>query len=410
MKRALSVMRPSFIQATLLGAGVLLAGCRFGRPSAARYETATVSHADLLQHVAATGTLSAVVSVDVGSQVSGKIVVLNADYNSPVKKGQIVAELDPAVYDAALKQAQGNLASAQANAILKEENLKRKHLLLPLHAATQADLDQATAELDQARAAITVDEALLESAQANLSYCKITSPIDGVVIARKVDLGQTVAATFSTPVLFTIAKNLSKMNISSTVSEADIGQVRAGQQVEFTVDAFPDDTFQGLVAQVRKSPTTTSNVVTYETIITVDNPGERLFPGMTADVSILVAKRANALRISNAALRFTPPDHAQFEKLSGSGEPASSGTVPLATKSGDTLPQSRYLGHNQRIVYQVAADGVRLRPVFIKTGIADSVSTEIVDGLAEGDQVVTDTLSANKTSGGASGGGPPSSL
>ena len=220
------------------------------------------------------------------------------DFNSPVKKGQLVAEIDPTVYAAALRQAEGELASAKADVTLKRQNLERKKILVPLKAASQLDLDQATAELAQAEATVIIQQAALESAQANLGYCKITAPVDGIVISRKVDLGQTVIAAMTTPVLFTIAQDITKMNISASVSEADIGQVKDGQPVDFTVDAFPDEVFHGTVTQVRKSPTTTQNVVTYETIISVDNPEQKLFPGMTADVSILVAERDRRLENS----------------------------------------------------------------------------------------------------------------
>ena len=358
-----------------------LAGCK---PSggAVQYGIAPVARGDIVQHVTASGTLSAVVSVDVGSQVSGKISVLKADYNSPVKKGQLVAEIDPTVYAASLRQAEGQLASAQASVTLKRQNLERKKTLVPLHAASQLDLDQATAELAQAEASVVIQQAALESAQANLGYCKITAPVDGIVIARKVDLGQTVIAAMTTPVLFTIAQDITKMNISASISEADIGQVKDGQPVDFTVDAFPDEIFHGMVTQVRKSPTTTQNVVTYETIITVDNPEQKLFPGMTADVSILVAEHKNALRIPNTALRFTPPDGAKFEQT-----------------------QPARLERNQRLVYSPGSDRAKLKPVIIKAGITDGVDTEILEGIAEGAPVVTSTLSASAKE--SSFGGPP---
>lgn len=288
-------------------------GCKPSGGGAARYETASGSRGDIAQHVTASGTLGAVVSVDVGSQVSGKIFALLVDFNSPVKKGQLVAEIDPTVYAANLRQAEGELTSAMATVTLKRQNLGRKKLLVPLKAASQLDLDQAVAELAQAEATVVVKEATLESAKANLGFCKITAPVDGIVISRKVDTGQTVIAAMSTPVLFTIAQDISKMNISAAVSEADIGQVKDGQPVDFTVDAFPEEVFHGQVRQVRKSPTTTQNVVTYETIITVDNPEQKLFPGMTADVSVLVAEHKNVVKIPNTALRYTPPDGAKFE-------------------------------------------------------------------------------------------------
>jgi len=359
----------------------VLTGCK---PSggAVRYETAPASRGKIVEHITASGTLSAVVSVDVGSQVSGKISALYVDFNSPVKKGQLVAEIDPTVYQAALSQAEGDLASAKADVTLKHQNLERKTILVPLKAASQLDLDQATAELAQAEATVTIKQAALESAQANLSYCKITAPVDGIVIARDVDLGQTLAAAMTTPILFTIAQDITKMNIKADVSEADIVQVKDGQPVDFAVDAFPDDVFHGTVTQVRKSPTTTQNVVTYQTIISVDNPEQKLFPGMTADVSILVAERASALKIPNTALRFTPPDNAVYE-----------GTPPAT------------LQRNQRLIYTTSADGAKLKPLIVKAGITDGVNAEILDGLSEGTPVVTSTLAAEAKSNGF--GSPP---
>ena len=360
--------------------------CKPSSGGAVQYETAPVARGDLVQHVTASGTLSAVVSVDVGSQVSGKVSVLNADYNSPVKKGQLVAEIDPTIYLALLRQAEGELASAKADVTLKRQNLERKKILTPLRATSQLDLDQAVSELAQAEATVVIKQASLESAQANLDYCKITAPVDGIVIARKVDLGQTVNAAMSTPVLFTVAQDITKMNISASVSEADIGQVREGQSVEFTVDAFPDEVFQGKVTQVRKSPTTTQNVVTYETIITVDNPEQKLFPGMTADVSILVAQRTNALKIPNTALRYTPPESAKFEQK-----------PPVK------------LARNQRLVYSQGSDPIKLKPVILKVGITDGAETEVLEGLTEGSSVVTSSSSGNTTGSGFGGPPPPPS-
>jgi HlyD family secretion protein len=380
-------MKPKILQPPLALAAALLlaigAGCKPSGTSALKYETTPAARGDIVQHVTASGTLSAVVSVDVGSQVSGKIAVLNADFNSPVKKGQLVAEIDPTVYQAALRQTEGDLASAQADVTLKQQNLDRKKILVPVKAASQLDLDQAVAELAQAEATVVIKQAVRESAQANLDYCKITSPVDGIVIARKVDLGQTVNAAMNTPILFTVAQDITKMNISAAVSEADIGQVREGQPVDFNVDAFPDEIFHGQVTQVRKSPTTTQNVVTYETIITVDNPEQKLFPGMTADVSILVAERTNALKIPNIALRFTPPDNAQY----------------------DQRPPAK-LDRKQRLIYSPGARPGALNPVVVETGITDGVDTEVLAGLAGGAPVVTSSSTGTTSSG--FGGPPPS--
>jgi HlyD family secretion protein len=360
----------------------IFTGCKPSATSALRYETANATRGEIVQHVTASGTLGAVVSVDVGSQVSGKIVALYADFNSPVKKGALVAEIDTTVYEASKQQAEGQLASARADVTLKRQNLERKRNLLPLKASSQADVDQAVAELAQSEATVTIQTAALDSATANLGYCKITAPVDGIVISRKVDLGQTVNAAMNTPVLFTVAQDIAKMTISASVSEADIGQVHDGQAVDFTVDAFPDETFHGVVTQVRKAPTTTQNVVTYEVIISVDNPEQRLFPGMTADLSILVAEKKNTLKIPNAALRYNPPDNAAYEQA-----------------------PPRKINRTERLIYTTSAGGAKLKPLIVKSGITDGVDTEILDGLNDGTPVVTSTLSAAVSSGGF--GGPP---
>ena len=362
----------------------LVAGCKPAGAGTHSYETAPVARGNLIQHVTASGTLSAVISVDVGSQVSGKISAMSVDFNSPVKKGQLVAEIDPIVYEAQLRQAEGEFASAQASVTLKRQNLESKKILAPQHAASQLDLDQAVAELAQAEASIIIKRATVDSARANLSYCKITAPVDGIVISRKVDLGQTVIAAMSTPILFTVAQDITKMNINAAISEADIGLVKDGQTVDFTVEAFPDELFHGHVTQVRKSPTTTQNVVTYESIIIVENPEQKLFPGMTADVSILVRERKAALKIPNTALRYTPPDNVKYE----------------------TAPPAK-LEPSQRLVYQPGSDPAKLRPRVIKAGITDGVDTEVLDGLDEGAPVVTSNLSASATSSGFGGPPPP---
>ncbi|MEZ0297658.1 MAG: efflux RND transporter periplasmic adaptor subunit [Candidatus Methylacidiphilales bacterium] len=362
---------------------LFLVGCSPGATKGPQYDVAKLQSGEIIQTVTATGTLSAVVSVDVGSQISGKVKVLNADFNSTVKKGAIVAEIDSALYSAALHQAMGDLASAKAARELSRLTLDRKKLLVSQHAATQADLDKAVADLAQADAMVTIKEGALEKAQADLSYCKIYAPVDGIVISRKVDLGQTVAAAMTTPVLFTIAQDITLMHISATVSEADIGLVRPGQKAEFTVDAFPAEVFVGNVVQVRMAATTTNNVVTYDTIIDVSNPDRKLFPGMTATVTIVATRRENALKIPNAALRFAPPEGAKLSVPQGS------------------IPQ---LQRTQRLVYALESDNSTLRPVVITTGISNGVDTEVISGLKPGDSVVT---AANAKKPGGGGFGPP---
>ena len=363
----------------LLAGGLAVAGCG-PKPSATTLETAPVTRGNLVQKITATGLISAVQSVDVGSQISGTIQKLFVDFNSVVTNGQVVAQIDPAIYEANVHQAQGNLNNVRAALELAQVNEAREKKLLDQKLVAQADYDQARATLHQAQANVEIWEATLENNRANLNYCTIISPINGVVIARKLDVGQTVAAAFNTPVLFTIANDLTKMTIDASVSESDIGQVRVGQTAEFTVDAFPDDVFAGRVFQVRKSPVTVNNVVTYDTMIAVDNPGQKLFPGMTADVSILVAGRTNALKIPNAALRFMPP-----------------ADVPLAGAGAATnAPAGSVTAPNQRVVYVATgtAQAPQLKAVRVKVGADDGAFTELLEGLHEGDAVVTAAVSA----------------
>jgi HlyD family secretion protein len=345
---------------------LLLTACKPGAGDAVRYQTAAVSRGDLRAFVTATGTLSAVISVDVGSQLSGQIVRLNADFNSLVKKGDVIAEIDTALYAASVKEATGELAAAVAEATLKKQVLERTRQLVPTRAATEADLELAVSDLARAEATVMIKEAALARANADLGYCIITAPVDGVVISRKVDPGQTLAAAMTTPVLFTIAQDIRKMNISASVSEADIGRVKVGNQVDFTVDAFPDDLFVGTVKQVRMAATTKENVVTYETLIEVDNRDQKLFPGMTADVSILVAEHSGVLKIPNTALRFTPPEDAAV-------------TSSISAK----------LQRGQQLVYLAKALPNVLEAVVVTTGITNNTETEILTGLTEDARVVT---------------------
>lgn len=371
----IAAMRIALFAALILA---VLTGCKRSA-GLVRYETTPVSRGNIVARVTASGSLSAVVSVDVGCQVSGQISKLYADYNSTVTNGQLLAQIDPRTYEAMVTQAAAQLANSKANLELQKAEAARDTELFSNKLISGSDYDTAIATLHEAQATVAIQQGALDSAEANLGYCKITSPVTGIVISRQVDVGQTVIAAMSTPVLFTIVQDLSKMNITADVAEADIGQVKVGQSVDFSVDAFPDDVFHGTVTQVRKSPTTTQNVVTYETIISVDNPGQKLFPGMTADVSILVARRTNVLQIPNAALRYTPPVSAAYQGM------------PPQTLQAD-----------ERLVYTTSPDGKKLKPVVVKTGISDGLNTEILNGLTQGEAVVTATL-------GAAGGnfGPP---
>ena len=351
---------------------------------AANYQTATVTRGPITQAVTATGTLNPVVNVQVGSQVSGNIAKLFADFNSQVKAGQVVAQIDPALFQATVTQAEGDLANAQAALELARVNAKRTQDLFARKTSSQADLDQAMANLHQAEANVKIKQGALDKAKADLEHCTITSPIDGVVISRSVDVGQTVAASLQAPVIFQIANDLTKMQIDSNVAEADVGVVEVGQDVDFTVDAFPMRTFHGKVVQVRNAPITVQNVVTYDTVIGVSNPDLKLKPGMTANVSIIVAHKDNVLEIKNAALRYRPAEAAAAEAGSTSSRSGARQGGPRPAGGKGAGARERQI---ERTVYVLS--GSQPNPVQIKTGISDGVVTEVVEGLKEGDRVVT---------------------
>lgn len=287
------------------GAGIYFAN---DEDEAPQYQTAVVTRGDLTQVVTASGTLNPVLNVQVGSQISGNIAKLFADYNSLVKSNQIVAQLDPSVAQASVRQAEADLANAQASLELQQAETRRAEILVKDRLISQSDYDKALATLHQAEAQVKIKQASLERSKLDLAHCTIYAPVDGIVISRNVDVGQTVAASMNAPVLFQIANDLSNMQIDANVSEADVGTVETGQQVNFTVDAYPSRTFTGRVVQIRNSPVTVQNVVTYDTVIGVTNSDFKLKPGMTATVSITTAQRTNVLKVPNAALRFKPPE------------------------------------------------------------------------------------------------------
>src|SRR2546430_8487518 len=271
---------------------------------APQYQTSVVTRGDLTQTVTANGTLNPVVNIQVGSQISGNILKLYADFNSLVKSNQVVAQLDSATFQANVHQAEGDLANANAGLELAKVNASRSAELLKNNLVAQSDNDKAVADLHQAEAQVKIKEAALERARVDLAHCTIYAPVDGIVISRNVDVGQTVAASMNAPTIFVIANDLSKMQIDANVSEADVGTVEEGQGASFTVDAFPNRTFTGKVTQIRNSPITVKNVVSYDTIIEVSNPDLKLKPGMTATISIITAQRSGVLKVPHASLRF----------------------------------------------------------------------------------------------------------
>jgi HlyD family secretion protein len=365
-----------------------------------QFQTVSVERGDVTQLVTATGTLNPVVNVTVGSQVSGLISKLNVDFNSIVKSNEVIAEIDPSTYEAVVAQSRANLANSKANLELQQAQAERSANLFTNKLISGSDYDTAIATLHEAEATVKIQEASLSNATANLGYCKIRSPVDGVVISRSVDLGQTVASSFNTPTLFQIANDLTKMQIDTAVDEADIGGVKNDQSVDFTVDAYPNRTFHGLVTQVRNAPTTVNNVVTYDTVIGVTNSDYSLKPGMTASVSIIAAQHNNVLVIPNASLRFQPEDMAEVETNANAVAGAQNtnngnGGQPGNRKGkrggwGGHQPGGHSLVHTVYVLNKDAAGkDAKLKPVEIKTGITDNINTEVLSGLQEGDEVVT---------------------
>ncbi len=390
---------------------------RHGHTEPVSYSTTPVTRGELTKLVTATGTLNPVVNVTVGSQVSGRISKLYVDFNSPVKQGETLAEIDPSTYQATLEQATADLANAQANLELQQVQYKRASELFTNKLVSGSDYDTALAALHQAEATMKIKQASLNNALVNLNYCKIVSPVDGVVISRAVELGQTVASSFSTPTIFQIANDLTKMQIDSSVAEADVGGVIEGQGVDFTVDAYPERTFHGSVSQVRNSPTTVNNVVTYDCVISVTNADYKLKPGMTANVEIIVAQRENALTIPNGTLRFRPPEDADVLTNSESATTmsATNNGGNAASRPGGHRGGGR--GHGEHPVFHTvyvlkgAGPDAKLEAVKIKTGISDGLSTEVVSGLDDGAQVVTGVVLTDSQTAGQSnpfgGGGFP---
>ncbi|MFL6237285.1 MAG: efflux RND transporter periplasmic adaptor subunit, partial [Thermoanaerobaculia bacterium] len=275
-----------------------------------KYRTEAVSQGNITATINATGTLSAVTTVQVGSQVSGIIARLYADFNSQVKQGQLLAELDPTPFLQTVEQRRADVTKAQVEVANTKVTYDRQKRLADAGLIAQSDLDAAKASYDAARAGLAQSQAAMKQAQTNLGYTKIYSPIDGQVVARQYDIGQTVAASFSVPTLFTIAKDLTKMQVQADVDQSDIGQIKVGERVRFNVDAYPDQTFRGQISQVRLNATVTQNVITYPVIIEVPNPDLQLRPSMTANVTIDVAHVQDVLRVPNAALRFRPETEA----------------------------------------------------------------------------------------------------
>lgn len=327
------------------------------------FDTAAVAPANIMNSITATGTIEPVTSVTVGTQVSGIVNKLFVDYNSVVKKGQVIAELDKTNLMSQLNTAKTQLATAQSQLNYQTANYKRYKTLFEKGLVAADDFDNAKLSYTQAKEQVASAKEEVQRAQTNLSYATITSPIDGVVLSKSVEEGQTVAASFSTPELFTIAQDLTNMQVVADVDEADIGDVKEGERVSFTVDAYPDDTFEGEVKQVRQEATTTNNVVTYEVVISAPNADLKLKPGLTANVTIYTAERKGVLSVPSKALRFTP----QKETV---------GKMKIVD-----------VANAKNKVWTIEGNSIVAHKVNI--GMTDGTNTQIVGGIAEGTKVIT---------------------
>ena len=365
-----------------------------------KFVTAEVTQGDIVRSVTATGTVNPVVTVQVGSYVSGPIVQLYVDFNSPVKAGQLMAKIDPRPFaaqveltTAALANSRAQLQKDQANLAYQKVTYDRDKALLKQNVVSQDQVDSQLSLNDQAVAQVALDEAAiqqqtasLKASQLNLNYTNIVSPVDGTVVSRNVDQGQTVAASYQTPTLFLVAKDLTKMQVDSNVSESDIGYVQMGQRATFKVDAFPDREFEGTVGQVRQAPITVQNVVTYDVVVSVDNPEQLLKPGMTANVTLITARRDHVVKIPIEAIRFNPEKAASDDSASDTALPTRAARVWVLA-------------------------GKRLKPVSVTIGLDDGNFVEMLGGpLRPGERVVTDEIhqappkAAGSSAGGGSGG------
>jgi len=422
----------------------LLVTLGMSRAPKQQYFTSKVQRGTINDMVQATGTINAVKTVQVGSQVSGTISKLSADFNSRVKQGEVIAEIEPSLFQGAVLQAKAdlqdananlaaaraNVAKAQAAAIQTKSDFERTAGLAKEGVMSQQQLDlaranadtnqaavsAAQAQLTQAAAQVQQKQAALAVAQTNLDHTIIRSPIDGVVVARNVDVGQTVAASLQAPNLFNIAQDLTKMQVDTQTDESDVGNMKVGQQATFKVDAYPNETFTGRVVQVRLNPTTVQNVVTYDTVIAFDNPQLKLFPGMTAYVSVPVATATNVLQVSNSALRFKPDLTSQqlravYDKYginADQGEAAQTASAaPIANAAKTKTPPRTDVA----VIWKMGKDN-SLEPVEVRSGITDHTNTEVAQvlkgALQPGDQLAIGSLiSSQKTTSAPGMGGVP---
>ncbi|HUN65736.1 MAG TPA: efflux RND transporter periplasmic adaptor subunit [Bacteroidota bacterium] len=388
-----------------------------------KFRTDKVTRGNVVLQVRATGTINPTQTINIGSQVSGIIDKFYADYNTPVKKGQVLAIIDSTFLFTAVQQAEANLERSKAELNQAKRAYERTKELFEKSLASQADMDLALATYESDEAAVKQTAAALLQAQVNLHYATITAPTDGVIIERDIDNGQTVAAGFQTPKLFLLATDLRKMQVEASVDEADIGQIKDGQSVTFTVDAYPDQQFAGTVTQVRLDPITTQNVVTYTVIIGVENPDLKLRPGMTATASIFVDRRENVLRVPTLAIRFTPPDAAtngSDQKTNGGsqqsgqqtgqpmggqnrGQQGQQGQMRQGRGQGSDAAPGKQPGEQQSDVKMgriwLVSATQQLKLVNVRLGLADNRYVEIIsDDIKEGDDVAIGIVASESAS------------
>jgi len=366
------------------------------------FNTVKVEKGNISNTVTATGTIQALKTVNVGTQVSGIILHIYVDFNDHVKQGQLLAKLDETPLRTQLAQSQSAVDQSTSQLHFQEATYNRLKVLYDKQLIAQTDYDQALYNFENSKAALANAKSALDRAQVNLAYATITSPIDGVVLNRAIEEGQTVAASFSTPTLFTIVNDLTQMEVQTSVDEADIGKIVDGQHVEFTVDAYSDLKFEGTVAQVRLQPVTTNNVVTYVVVLNAPNPDKKLMPGMTASATIYVEEKSNSLILSGKAVRFTPDREylmKQFEKMRASGNmpkmpagspsmPTGAGGLPTGMPSGmPGMPFGANADPKTKTIW-IKDDLLGIRPIMIKIGIDNGSNVEVLSGLKEGDEVV----------------------
>jgi len=355
-------IKTCIMAAVFLGYSAFMASCN--KEIKVNYKTGKVERQNITTSITATGTIEPVTKVEVGTQVSGIISKIYVDYNSIVHKGQVIAELDKTNLQSELVSAQNNLLNAQSNLTYQNENFRRYQALYEKELVSANDFESARLSYEQASAQVKVQQQNVQKARTNLGYATITAPIDGVVLSKEVEEGQTVASAMTTPTLFIIAKDLTDMRVIADIDEADIGGVKEGQRVEFTVDAYPEDSFNGEVTQVRQQATTESNVVTYQVVISAPNPDLKLKPGLTANVTIFTLEKNNILTVPTKALRFTPSEN--------------------LLKKNESIEDCQ---SKQKVWMK---QGGKFKAFALNAGISNGALTEVLSGLKEGDEVLTD--------------------